>query len=174
MPQIHLFSGLGSSLLPGLRSGTLTLEKMIDKLNYADAKHHIWNDWKAVAASIEPNGGPVILIGHSNGVLACASVAKALQDRKIKVAYVGAIDPTAARFPAFGNNVQRVDEFWASSGFPHAARGCPTLGQGKCLFDQDFAGKHQLFHVRGSHIGVVSDEQLQATIVESVKTVVRN
>lgn len=167
--QIHLFSGLGSSLIPSLHRGTRTLEGMIDKLGVADAQHHIWNDWQKVAMAIKPDAGPVILAGHSNGVLACAAIAKALQARRIQVAYVGAIDPTAASFPAFGGNTLRVQEFWASSGFPALARRIPLFGQGKCLFDDTFRGVRELYHIRGSHVGVASDHHVQSTILAAVK-----
>jgi len=167
--QIHLFSGLGSSLIPSLQRGTRTLESMIDKLGAADAKHHIWNDWQKVAMAIKPGAGPVMLIGHSNGVLACAAIAKALQARRIQVAYVAAIDPTAARFPPFGGNVQLVQEFWASSGFPALVRRIPLFGQGKCLFDERFRGVRELYQIRGSHVGVASDHHVQSTIFRAVK-----
>lgn len=167
MAQIHLFSGLGSSLLPSLRRGTRTIESLIDKIT--DADHHIWNDWRKVAASITAGKGPVVLIGHSNGLIACAEIAKVLRSRGIDVRYIGAIDPTAGRFPAFGSNVLRVDEFWASSGFPALARRIPLFGQGKCLFDPGFRGAHRLYHMRGSHIGLASDEHVHATILAGVK-----
>lgn len=167
--QIHLFSGLGSSLIPSLQRGTRTLESMIDKLGHADAQHHVWNDWLKVGMSISKDGGPVILVGHSNGLIACAGIAKMLQARGITVAYVAAIDPTAARFPPFGGNVQLVQEFWASSGFPALARRIPLFGQGKCLFNGAFHGVHELYHIRGSHVGVASDHHVQSTILAAVK-----
>lgn len=169
MAQIHLFSGLGSSLLPWLQRGTQALEDMIDKIGIADAEHHIWNDWQRVGMAIRPDGGPVILAGHSNGVLACAQIAQMLLKRGIEVRYIAAIDPTAARFPAFSSNVLAIDEVWASSGFPALARRIPIFGQGKCLFDPSFRGVHRLYHIRGSHIGVASDKHVHATILAGVK-----
>lgn len=171
MAQIHIFSGLGSSLLPSLRRGTEALENLIDAL-CPDAQHHIWNDWEEVEKTITPDGGPVVLIFHSQGAEAVAKIAQRLKARGITVTYVGAIDPTAGRFPAFGSNVLKVDEFFASSGFPAFARRFPIFGQGKCLFDASFRAMgrvHRLYHIRGSHVGVASDKHVHATILASVK-----
>lgn len=167
---IILFSGLGSSIIPGLQRGTRTLEKLLDRLGYADAQHFVWNEWKSVADNlIKEKPDRVALIGHSNGTLAIAEVARRLRLAGIKVHYVGAIDPTAADFPTFGSNVYFLEEFHASSGWPALTRWMTNNRNGACHKDNGFNGIHRLHYVKGSHVGVASDSEVHSTIIASVK-----
>lgn len=173
MTAIHLFSGLGSSLLPSLSYGTRTLESLIDKLGHADAEHHVWNEWRSVAERLvreKPN--KVILIGHSNGVIATNEIAKRLRLAGIKVNLLVAIDPTAGAFPTVGYNVDDALEFWASSGFPAIARRLTRNRSGALHFD-GFHGVHRLYHIKAGHVPCASHPDVQRLTVAAVKAVLQ-
>jgi pimeloyl-ACP methyl ester carboxylesterase len=170
---VHLFSGLGSSLLPSLSYGTRTLESMIDKLGYADAEHHVWSDWRKIADRlIEEKPSKVVLVGHSNGVIATNEIARRLRLAGIKVNLLVAIDPTAGAFPAVGYNVDDALEFWASSGFPAMARRFSGNRRGALHFD-GFHGIHRLYHIPGGHVPCASDPRVQKLTIEAVKAVLQ-
>jgi pimeloyl-ACP methyl ester carboxylesterase len=168
---IAIFSGLGSSIIPGLQRGTRTLEKLIDKLGEPGAEHYVWNEYSAVADEIiKQRPDRVALIGHSNGVVACAEIAQSmLRLAGLKVHYIGAIDPTAADFPTFGSNVYFLEEFHASSGWPAIVRRLTRGRNGACRKDAGFNGIHRLHYVRASHVGCASHKDVHATIIASVK-----
>lgn len=165
---IHLFSGLGSSLLPGLQRGTRLIEHYIDKLGVADAEHHVWNQWKGVADKIiAQRPKKVILIGHSNGVIATNEVARRLRLAGIRVNLIAALDPTAASFPAVGSNVSEALEFWAASGWPALTRRWTRNKNGALHFD-GFHGVHRLYHMPGSHVALASREDVRSLVVKAV------
>jgi hypothetical protein len=168
---IHLFSGLASSIIPGLQRGTRALESLIDKLGYADAEHHIWNEWPEVRDKIArgPRPDRVVLIGHSNGVIAITELAQSLRRMGIIVDYMGAIDPTAANFPEVPGNVEMVDEFWAASGWPAITRRFTRRKNGALHFSPAFYGTKRLYHIPGSHIACASNKDVRDTIVQHVK-----
>jgi pimeloyl-ACP methyl ester carboxylesterase len=173
MIAIHLFSGLGSSLLPGLSYGTRTLEGMIDKLGHADAEHHVWNQWKGVADRlIKEKPKKVILAGHSNGVIATNEIARRLRLAGIKVNLLVAIDPTAGAFPSIGYNVDEALEFWASSGFPAIARRLTRNRSGALHFD-GFHGVHRLYHIKAGHVPCASHPDVQRLTVAAIKAVLQ-
>jgi len=173
MPAVHLFSGLGSSLLPGLSYGTRTLESMIDKLGHADAEHHVWNQWKPVAEKlIRDKPKKIVLIGDSNGVIATNEIANRLRLAGIPVSLVVAIDPTAGSFPALGYNVNEALEFWASSGFPAIARKLTRNGSGALHFN-GFHGIHRLYHIKAGHVPCASHPDVQRLIIQAVKAVLQ-
>jgi hypothetical protein len=173
MPAVHLFSGLGSSLLPGLSYGTRTLESMIDKLGHADAEHHVWNQWKPVAEKlIREKPKKIVLVGHSNGVIATNEIANRLRLAGISVSLVVAIDPTAGRFPAIGYNVNEALEFWASSGFPAIARKLTRNGSGALHFN-GFHGIHRLYHIKAGHVPCASHPDVQRLTIQAVKAVLQ-
>lgn len=171
--EIHIFSGLGSSIVPGLSYGTRTLERMVDKLG-ANAEHHIWNTWKAVAEGIIDRRNKskvtpkVALIGHSNGVIAITEIAERLRLAGIPVQYMGAIDPTAGAFPAV-NNAELIDEFWASSGIPQMARRLTNNKRGAIHHGPGFKGVHKLWMIPGGHVPCASDPKVQKIILNSIK-----
>jgi hypothetical protein len=170
---IHLFSGLGSSLLPGLAYGTRTLEAMIDKLGSANAEHHVWNEWPKLAERlIKERPKKVVLVGHSNGVIATNEIARRLRLAGIKVNLIVAIDPTAGAFPAIGYNVDDALEFWASSGFPAIARRLTRHRSGALHFD-GFHGIHRLYHIRAGHVPCASHPDVQRLTIAAVKAVVQ-
>jgi hypothetical protein len=170
---VHLFSGLGSSLLPSLSYGTRTLESMIDKLGYADAEHHVWSDWRKIADRlIKERPSKVILGGHSNGVIATNEIARRLRLAGIKVNLLVAIDPTAGAFPAVGYNVDDALEFWASSGFPAIARRFSGNRRGALHFD-GFHGIHRLYHIKAGHVPCASHPDVQRLTIAAVKAVLQ-
>lgn len=175
MAEVHIFSGLGSSIFRPFQKGTRTLERMIDNLpSDVDAKHHIWSSWKSVADRLikaKRDGtlnGPIILAGHSNGVLACCKIAEALSRNGIKVAYIGAIDPTAAAFPKIGKNVARVEEFWATSGYPKLKRLMTGNRRAACQFEPGWTGRHTLKTLKATHVGLGSHPEVTRDIYASI------
>jgi len=101
MIRTYIFSGLASSIVPAFRSGT---DDIANHLNHqgskATAKTYIWSQWKTAAEKIyedfmkdfSEGGSPKIaLVGHSNGVLACAHIANKLNEQGIPVDYIAAI-----------------------------------------------------------------------------------
>lgn len=160
--QIHIFSGLASSVFSSLRKGTDDIERVIDGLpSSADAQTHIWNDWKDVAKKIvaDSRGGntsPIILIGHSNGVLACAEIAQVLYRRGIDVDYIAAIDPTLKSFPTIQNNVKLIDEFHASRGFVALGRWLSRGRKASIITAKRYKGVLRTKKYSASHVGIVS------------------
>ncbi len=53
--------------------------------------------------------GPVILIGHSSGVLGCCKITEKLSYNGSKVAYTGALDQRAASFSKFEQAEQQLE-----------------------------------------------------------------
>lgn len=173
--QIHIFSGLGSSIFPSLRKGTSEIEALVDRIAGLDADHHIWNDWKDAYDAIiisKRKGRPVgkiALVGHSNGVLACAKLAEALSRAGVIVDYVGAIDPTAAGFPKFDHNTLWVDEFWASTGWPAIIRVLTNDRNGACRFVDGWRGTHKKFASTSSHVALASKPAVHKRIVDKIE-----
>jgi hypothetical protein len=177
MDEIHCFSGLASSWIPGLRRGTKALEKLIDALPQAEAEHHIWDEWPEVASAIVRRWSKTkepfktILIGHSNGVISTNSIAAHLAARGLPCDYIGAIDPTAGSFPLIGMNVGECSEFWASSGWPALTRRFTGNKRAALHFVPGWPGIHRLYHIPGSHIACASSKRVHQTIVADVKRV---
>jgi hypothetical protein len=177
--EIHVFSGLGSSLLPSLRSGTKAVEALIDALPYAEADHHIWSQWRRVADAIvdrwkrtkEPF--KVALIGHSNGVIATNEIAQHLALRGIKVDYIAAIDPTAARFPDIRSNVHECSEFHASSGWPALTRRFTGNKRAALHFTDAWPGIHRLYHIPGSHVACASNKRVHEVIIGDLERILK-
>jgi hypothetical protein len=176
MDEIHIFSGLGSSIFPSLSWGTRTLEKLLDGLP-ANAEHHIWNDWRVVANNIvwrwtkTKTPFKTIIIGHSNGVISTNSIAAHLAARGLPTDYIAAIDPTAAAFPLIGHNVGECSEFWASSGWPALMRRFTGNKRAALHFVPAWPGIHRLYHIPGSHVACASNQRVHQTIVADVKRV---
>lgn len=165
---IHLFSGLASSVFIGLQRGTRTLEHYIDRLGHADAQHHIWNQWPAVADNlVKQRPSKVVLIGHSNGVIATNEIAWRLRIAGIRVNLIAALDPTAADFPTIGPNVSECLEFWAASGWPAIIRKLTKRRNGALHFD-GFHGIHRLYHMPGGHVPLASREDVRNIVVKAV------
>lgn len=161
MAEIHIFSGLGSSLFRGLRKGTDQLEHLIDQMpGDANAQTHVWNKHEDVAREIIAKRNrstlkhPIILVGHSNGVLACMEIAKTLNSRGIKVSYIAAIDPTLKSFPAADGKIDHIDEFHASRGFVAFGRRLSRGRKASVHTGANFTGKHTVHRHRAGHAGV--------------------
>jgi len=177
MAEIHIFSGLGTFIFPPLQLATKALEDLIDQLpGNHDASHHTHlgakKVWKKIVKKRDQGtlNGPICLIGHSQGVRACARVADHLDDEDIQVDYIGAIDPTLANFPPFQNNVQKVEEFWATKEFVAEGRRLSGFTSGVCTFGHGWPGNHQLEEIDTGHIECASDNTVRTKIVQSVKS----
>lgn len=175
--HIYFFSGLGSSLIPALSLGTRTLEAMTDALG-VDATHMVWHRWPEAALHITlryTKGDRVILVGHSNGVLACANIANKLYREGVPVDYIGAIDPTAAAFPTIKANTLAVEEFWASSGWPAFTRRLTHKRRGAIVVDSSWGGKHSLTHLpRTTHIASASHPLVKSKIMRSIEAYLKD
>lgn len=175
--EIHVFSGLGSSLFPSLSYGTRTLEKLIDALPCAEADHHVWNRWRPVAESIVARWGKTrepfktVLIGHSNGVIATNQIAAYLAARRIQVDYIGAIDPTAGSFPDIGRNVAETSEFWAGTGWPAISRRFTNGRRGALQYVDAWPGIKRLYHIPGSHVACASNKRVHDVILSDLARV---
>lgn len=172
-PKIYLFSGLGSSLIPSFREGNVELSKRILGLG-SIPRQFVWNDWENAFRDIyvqhqQNKDLRIALIGHSNGVLACARLAEYLSYHNIPVEYVGAVDPTLAPFPEFGDNVKRVHEFHATRGTVSLVRRLTRGYLGSCKFTGGWSGDHELETIKGSHTGIATDEKVLDKIVENVR-----
>ena len=166
MSEIHVFSGLGSSIIPRYREGTNKLEKLIDALpGENDAITHIWDEWEMVADAIIKRRGrrfqtaPVILVGHSNGVYAALKIAHKLNRAGIRVAYLASIDRTLKACPDLPENVDFCHDFRAA------------LGRlwGKVRPAPNFTGKFQVVNLPGvSHVDAASHPEVHRTILAKV------
>lgn len=174
-PHVYVFSGLMSSIISGFRKGTKEIASDIRHTHpEMVVKHYIWNEWDNVFEEIlqralSHGNSDVYLIGHINGVLACANIAEEMRKMNMPVKYIGAIDPTSANFPKLGSNVSFVDEFWAKTGWPAVKRKISGNTDGACTFRQDFKGKHTLIKVPTTHVGASSSNRTQKRIIGSVR-----
>ncbi len=178
MVQVRIFSGLGSSIVPYFSRGTRRIEKLISESpQQIQVSHHIWSSWRGVCKTLisnfqrEKTGGPIILIGHSNGVLACCNIARRLAELDIPVAYIAAIDPTPILFPNIKNSVIRVDEFWGTSGVSHLARGISYHKLACCKFTDGWVGKHSLHIHYATHVEVSYLTDVLQRIEGSVRSI---
>lgn len=176
MKRIYIFSGLLSSILPGFRKGTNEIKSKLKKEHPQDqVTTMVWNKWGSAADMIykqyakEGYKDKVILIGHSNGVKACSLVAHYLDVMNIEVDYVGAIDPTASPFPAFPDSTKKVDEFFASSGYPAFIRRVTQNKLGVCTFSEDYKGEHNTFDYHSGHVDLASSSKVHKQIIKSIK-----
>lgn len=179
MAEIHIFSGLGSSIVASFRSGTNYLEKIIDELpSEADAKTHIWNNWDNVYRDIlrkKINGtleGPIILVGHSNGVFACMMIAEKLKMHNVKVDYIGSIDATLKAFPEAGWNVDFIHDFHATRGMVALGRRMSKGKRATVLPNKKFKGELKPIRVSSGHVAASSNLIVIKTISEKVKELI--
>lgn len=169
--QVYVFSGLGSSIIPRFRKGTEEIEDAIDEIG-VDAQHRIWNEWMDVAPKLVldgQRGEEIALVGHSNGVIACTGIAQWLDTYGVKVHYLAAIDPTAAAFPEIGANVDVVDEFHASFGWPAITRALTRGKRGALQFGRRFKGLHTKFDIGGGHVAAASNDFVRDRIVTEIE-----
>jgi hypothetical protein len=179
--ECHIFSGLLSA---GAEDGTKELERLIDDLpSTVDAHHHHHRRWKKVLKGIlerheEQGSATIILIGHSYGALRCQQIAKKLNSEDISVAYVAGIDPTAlfSWQPSMklSKNINLVDEFHATRGFPYSARKNDPSGKGggKFIVPGELEGVHTTTKVPGPHIKCAASPITREKILEAVRDLV--
>lgn len=168
--EYHLFSGLGSSVLPGLREPMEEIEAIVDDLpSEVDAKTHIWNDWEPVASGIiarhygKRRMPVVVLVGHSNGVWACSEIAKKLSDHDISVKYVAAISPTLKPTRPMAATVKRCDEFLEAWSFIQLWR---NDTRGRVTLDSNSTRLKTFSDLPGGHVGVANTDAVHRRILK--------
>jgi hypothetical protein len=117
--------------------------------------------WEEVAEyCIQRKVGGRVLIGHSNGVLACTKLAGALKPHGIKVA-ICAIDKTLLWCPPLGSNVVACAEIYA--------------GLSRVRFGDDFKGAYFKWDFEAdSHVGVTYNPHAQRLAANFAKNWGRN
>jgi hypothetical protein len=168
-------AGLGDALFD---KGTQDIEELLDKLPLP-TDHWYWWNWRACAKKIiKAKPDFAILGGHSYGCVFAAQVANAVKKEGIKVAYLYAIDPTAGtkqfKLMTLDNNVEKVDEFWASYGFPAIARKFKQGGQMNFVPNYSHKDNYKLFQVGGSHIPSASSSITVSRITSQVKKILED
>lgn len=180
--ECHLFSGLFGA---GSENGTKELERLIDDLPYSvNAHHYHHNRWKHVRDGIirrhdDLGKAIVILIGHSYGARRCQQLATALDKKNIQISYLAGIDPTAIfawqKPMKLSTNIDLIDEFHATSGFPHNARKHDESGKsgGKFIVPSTLDNVHKIITVPGAHIPCPSKKITKARIIEKVEGIIQ-
>lgn len=180
--ECHISAGL----LPTFTSyGVKNIEKLVDALpSECDAKTWKHTQWKMVANGIieraKKFGKPtsVTLGGHSYGCEFICLVAKELAKEGIKVDYMFAIDPTAGSVAdknmVVGSNVLRVDEFWATSGFPHFARKLTGNKHAALSFTDDYdMDNYAKMIIPGGHIACASNQIVVRRVLREIGRVLK-
>ena len=175
MTEIHIFSGLFSSIVPQFRKGTEDLTKRVNDLpGGGTAQHHIWVTWRLVAKRLVAKhktgelDGPVILGGHSNGTLAARKIADALSKHGVIVDYEFSIDPTIFWFPKVNHNVERHDEIHATSGISAVFRWLTRGWSGKVHYVDDWKGERFFLRREVGHVAIPSHPDVHERIVEQI------
>lgn len=178
--ECHIFSGLLSA---GAEEGTKAIEQLIDSLPAnINAHHHHHSRSKKVLKGIlkrhDLQGhAKIVLIGHSYGALRCQQIAKALNSEDIFVSYVAGIDPTAlfSWQPSMklSKNVNLIDEFHATRGFPHNARKHDPSGKsgGMFIVPDELKHAHTVTKISGSHIKSASSPITREKILEGIEKI---
>lgn len=174
-------------VFPFISTGTRNIDKLIDALPATqDSRDFLQSDWlsawKHIEACKRRHGKiEVILIGHSMGCYRSIQLAEKCRKAGILVRYIAAIDPTAIN-RLFGmkpmivpENVMAVDEFWATSGFPKAARDGDKSGKrgGRYIFPVSWSGAHYLETIPSAHIPLASNDKVVKRIVAQVKELLK-
>ena len=178
MAEIHIFSGLLSSIVPQFRRGTEELTKRVNEIDDGvEAKHRNWIFWRIVAWRLIAKHrnarliGPIILGGHSNGVLAARKVAKVLSKHGINVDYEFSIDPTIFPFPKVDHNVNRHDEVHATSGICAIFRYITFKRSGSIFFVDNWNGNGFYMSRKGGHVAIASYDNVHSRILDQVRQV---
>jgi pimeloyl-ACP methyl ester carboxylesterase len=181
--EAHAIAGLGGWLFD---RGTRALDKLLDEMSPVwDCTHWQEGQWEKAydailaRAKTHKDKPKIILIGHSYGCLRAIQIARRLREINMRVAYIAAIDPTAItrKEPpmTIPNNVDWVDEFWASSGFPAAARNREPDGSagGRYVVPAGMEKRHTLAKYPVRHIPLASHPPVVSAIVGRVREIVR-
>lgn len=137
-----------------------------------------WFKWKEardrmIAAARK--GELVAGVGHSYGCLELHKISIDLMKLNLPIEYIAGIDPTATP-PGYGPmpidaNVNYVDEFWASFGWPAIARLRSPSGQAGGKFIYPYGTRHKVRKYRSGHIALAGKKEVQDLIVEKVKEI---
>jgi hypothetical protein len=142
--------------------------------------HWYWWNWKnCVKKIVKAKPDIAILGGHSYGCVFAGRVANEIKKYGIKVAYLYAIDPTAGYPRQFNlmtldNNVEKVDEFWASWGFPAGARAAGYGGQMGFVPNYKHSENYRLFQVGGGHIASASNPITVNRVISQIKEITKD
>ena len=172
---VYVVHGLGG-ILPFISRGTRKLDEIIDALPpEAETRERsldfIQSRWKEIIDDIiEQDAKEIILIGHSLGCERVIRVADWCRVNGVRVLYIAAIDPTAGYTMKVPENVRFVDEFWASSGWPHMARNSRWIKGGK--YEYPHGTKHRIFEVDSAHIPLPGHQTVVDRVVLQVGNLV--
>jgi len=178
MAEIHVQSGLSSSIFPHLRRPLEAMEKLIDDLpSDADAKFSIWDDWQPIVDAIvtkKKRGtlkGPVIFIAHSQARESAERMSFELAKWGISVDYIAMISPSLGTIQGpvrpLGSNVMWVDEFYEVVSMIALGR---IFGGGKPFYGSSFSGIKNVYRrLSGGHVGVAANPFVRKTIINKVK-----
>lgn len=182
--ECHVFAGLGGPLFA---RGTKALDKFMDDLSPVWDANHWWHgQWERACDGILARAGThgdkpkVLLIGHSYGALRCIQIARRLKSNGLDVEYIAGIDPTALPIGeppmTVPDNVRFVDEFHATSGWPHGARRRdPSGGRGgKYVYPASRPkDTYTVYRIPGGHIPCASDPETVRVVVNAVRALTR-
>lgn len=175
--EVHVFAGLGGMFF---WHGTKALDKIFDDISPVwDATHWRHRSWKKCLKGILQrrvkfkDDPAIILVGHSYGALRCQQIAKELEKQDIPVRYIGGIDPTAGHEMRIPHNVEYVDEFHATRGWPAFARWRGRKGAKGGMYIYPPSVPNTVHTVLGGHVACASDPFTRSTIVEQVKEIVQ-
>lgn len=167
--------------LPFVSRGTRNIDKLIDALPQTiDSRDFRQTNQKAVLDYIldcRDRYGKieVIGVGHSMGCYRWIWIARQCAKRGIKIRYLAAIDPTAInrllgmKPMLVPDNVQWVDEFWATSGFPESARTRDPSGKGGGKYLYPRSNMNRTVTIPATHIGLASNKAVISRIVSQIK-----
>ena len=182
MAEIHLFAGLASSIVPGLRRPIEEMERLVDALAAAraggvDAHTHVWDRWRDVREGLEAKrragtlAGPIVFISHSQGRVASGELCAWASSRGVRIDYLAEISPTLAEAKPVTAAVAHVDEFYEAVSLIALGR---IFGGGRVRYASDFRGSRQVFNnLSGGHVGVARNERLRKAIVGRIGGLLR-
>jgi pimeloyl-ACP methyl ester carboxylesterase len=157
--HVYLLRGFMNVFSPGI-------DTLADKLQrrsiYATVHNHMESSTLAEQAIENCKSGrerSIILIGHSLGAVAAVTMAERLDQARVKVGLVVALDPSQ-RTTVHGN-VSRLVNYYLSDGFGvPVERGADFRGS---LQNNDLKGQADL-----GHVSLTTSEAIQQKIISSV------
>ena len=176
-----LFPVIGG--LPGviLDGGMRTLSEKIEAaMPDVSAPVFPWFKWKTARAQMIAAARESRLIGgggHSYGCMELGKISIDMEKLGLHIPYIAGIDPTATPV-GYGpiiidKNVDYVDEFWASFGWPAMARLRSSSGKAGGKFTYPYGTENHVRRYASGHIALGSNSKVHNIIVGQV-TIVRD
>jgi hypothetical protein len=173
MIYFPMIGGLPGVILDGSMHA---IAKRLNALDGVESEVFPWFRWKEArrrCVDAHKAGKTIAGGGHSYGCLEWHKISIDLAKLNIPIAYIGSIDPTASpvgygAMPIAGN-VEFVDEFWASLGWPAFARLRSGSGARGGMHVYPYGTKHKIHKFMSGHIALASKEAVQARIVEKAR-----